>query len=72
MTLQNNKQTPSTEFERWECHNHTSPVLLGMVDHRGHLQIKVRNRTWFVSDFTSIAATCPKCGQEHIRWVTDI
>lgn len=55
------------DFHRWTCNRHDPPVLLGMVDDDGHLHIKVRNRDWFVTDFTRVTATCPKCGAVHTR-----
>lgn len=62
--------SPSPErFVRWTCPNHETPVLLAMVDDSGHLQIKVRNRVWLISDFTTVTATCPKCGERHTRCI---
>lgn len=64
--------TPSSEsYMRWTCPNHSSPVLLAMVDNEGHLQIKVRNRVWLINDFTTVTATCPKCGRRHTRRITE-
>lgn len=60
-----NHQTESEEFERWTCDHHDPPVLLAMVDTAGHMHIKVRNRDWYVTDFTSVTASCPKCGEIH-------
>lgn len=62
-------ETRQTEpiLQRWMCDRHEPPVLLGMIDDAGHLHIKVRNRDWYVTDFRSVTATCPKCGAIHTR-----
>ena len=71
MNPQENPTPPSTSYVRWTCPNHSSPVLLAMVDDAGHLQIKVRDRVWLISDYTTVTATCPKCGQRHTRRIND-
>lgn len=71
MNPQENPTPPSGSYVRWVCPNHSSPVLLGMVDNEGHLQIKVRNRVWLISDFTTVTATCPKCGERHTRRIAE-
>lgn len=71
MKSQENPTSRSTNYVRWTCPNHSSPVLLAMVDEQGHLQIKVRNRVWHISNFTTVTATCPKCGERHTRRITD-
>ncbi|MCA9833715.1 MAG: hypothetical protein KC435_07210 [Thermomicrobiales bacterium] len=67
MDAAENHQIESEEFERWTCDRHDPPILLAMVDAAGHLHIKVRNRDWYVTDFTTVTATCPKCGAVHTR-----
>lgn len=71
MNPQENPTPPSTSYMRWTCPNHSSPVLLAMVDTDGHLQIKVRDRIWLITDFTTVTATCPKCGQRHTRRINE-
>lgn len=70
MDPQENPNTSPTEYVRWTCPNHTNPVLLAMVDSAGHLQIKVRDRIWLISDYSTVTATCPKCGQRHTRRIS--
>lgn len=72
MNPQETSTTQSSNYVRWVCPNHSSPVLLAMVDSQGHLQIKVRNRVWIINDFTTVTATCPKCGERHTRRIDDI
>lgn len=71
MNPQENPTLSATTYERWTCPNHSSPVLLAMVDNAGHLQIKVRNRVWLISDYTTVTAVCPKCGQRHTRRIAE-
>lgn len=71
MNPQENPTPSPTSYERWTCPNHGSPVLLAMVDNAGNLQIKVRDRIWLINDFTTVTATCPKCGERHTRRIND-
>ena len=57
----------ASPFERWVCPHHSSPVLLAMVDNDGHMQIKVRDRIWLISEYSTVTAICPKCGRRHTR-----
>lgn len=65
------ERVEATEYVRWTCPHHDPPVLLAMVDTKGHLQIKVRNRVWLVNEYSSVIATCPKCGARHTRKIAD-
>ena len=67
MTSAANQLTRAGQFERWTCDRHDPPVLLAMVDTAGHLHIKVRDRDWYVTNYTEVTATCPKCGAVHTR-----
>lgn len=71
MNSQESQHSPGSRYERWTCPDHDSPVLLAMVDGNGHLQIKARNRIWLVSDYTTVTATCPKCGKRHTRRISE-
>lgn len=71
MQTENVRQPKEVEYERWTCPHHNPPVLLAMVDANGHLQIKVGHRVWVVNDYSSVTATCPKCGVRHTRKIAD-
>lgn len=71
MTSQENHSSSPHHFTRWTCPNHDSPVLLAMVDDEGHLQIKVRDRIWLISDYSTVTAICPKCGKRHTRRISE-
>lgn len=71
MDLQENQSSMSGNVRRWTCPNHESPVLLALVDDEGHLQIKVRDRVWLISDYTIVTATCPKCGRRHTHRINE-
>lgn len=71
MNPQENRTASPNNYVRWTCPHHITPVLLAMVDNAGHLQIKVRNRVWLISDFTTVTATCPKCGRRHTRRIIE-
>ena len=71
MHLDQRERDEANELVRWTCPYHDPPVLLAMVDNAGHLQIKVRNRVWLVNEYSSVIATCPKCGARHTRKIAD-
>ncbi|CAN5670554.1 hypothetical protein BH23CHL5_BH23CHL5_03980 [soil metagenome] len=48
---------------RWECTCQDPPILLGAIDSRQWVGIKLRDRAVYA--YGSVIALCPKCGQEH-------
>jgi len=50
---------------RWECHCRRTPVLLGIYDDTGCINIKIRDRYWRVTR-GSVETICPRCGTPHV------
>lgn len=50
--------------QRWECRCGDPPILLGMYEPGGQIQIKVRDRFYEASG--CVYATCPRCGAQHV------
>jgi hypothetical protein len=49
---------------RWECACKQPPVLLGTYDQRGLVNLKVRDRYFYV--FGLVRTSCPRCGMQHL------
>jgi hypothetical protein len=49
---------------RWECRCDEPPILLGMYEPGGQIQIKLRDRYYMASG--CVHATCPRCGARHV------
>lgn len=50
---------------RWECRCSTPPILLARYEPGGHIEIKVRNRFYYMAS-GCVQAVCPKCGASHV------
>ncbi len=50
---------------RWECRCSDPPILLARYDPSGHLEIKVRDRFYYMASGW-VQAICPKCGATHL------
>ena len=50
---------------RWECRCSDPPVLLARYEPGGHIEIKVRDRFYYMAS-GCVQAICPKCGGAHI------
>lgn len=55
---------PRKNLKRWECSCSEPPVLLGMYEPGGHVQIKAHDRFYMASG--CVHAMCPRCGANHI------
>jgi hypothetical protein len=56
------RQTPRY---RWECRCSSPPILLARYDPGGQIEIKVRDRFYYMAS-GCVQAICPKCGTTHI------
>jgi len=56
---------PRTPRYRWECGCSDPPVLLARYEPGGHIEIKVRDRFYYMAS-GCVQAICPKCGTAHI------
>ena len=50
--------------QRWECRCGEPPILLGMYEPGGQIQIQLRDRFYEASG--CVHAPCPRCGAPHI------
>ena len=50
---------------RWECRCGDPPILLARYSPGGQIEIKVRDRFYFMAS-RCVQATCPRCGAQHI------
>lgn len=50
---------------RWECRCSNPPILLARYDPDGHIEIKVRDRFYYLAS-GCVQATCPRCNAQHI------
>lgn len=50
---------------RWECTCSDPPILLARYDPGGQIEIKVRDRFYYLAS-GCVQATCPRCGALHI------
>lgn len=50
---------------RWECRCSDPPILLARYEPGGHLEIKVRDRFYYMAS-GCVQAICPKCGAAHL------
>lgn len=50
---------------RWECRCSDPPILLARYEPGGPIEIKVRNRFYYLSSGW-VQAICPKCGATHL------
>ncbi len=57
-------RTGRSPKQRWECRCGDPPILLGMYEPGGQIQIKVRDRFYEASG--CVHATCPRCGARHV------
>lgn len=60
---QPSRAEPSAAQVRWECRCQHPPFLLATYDATGLIQIKVRNRYWYVRG--TVQTICTRCGGEH-------
>ena len=60
---QSSRAEPSAAQVRWECRCQLPPLLLATYDATGLIQIKVRNRYWYVRG--TVQTVCTRCGGEH-------
>jgi hypothetical protein len=54
-----------TTRHRWECRCAETPILLGIYSEDGEIEIKVRDRFYFLTA-GCVQAICPRCGAEHL------
>jgi hypothetical protein len=52
-------------FYRWECRCGEPPILLARYSTDGQIEIKVRDRFYFMAS-RCVQATCPRCGAQHV------